>query len=386
MNSKTKYSLTEFININNLEDRIRYYNSNYNLYNTKIVDFYTNLNKESFKPKEFKNHFVVPLADYDKMYFHHHDESHGEIELKILKTAYLDVNIIEQINKYIKGQKIQEVKEFEECMNYLADNFSLDVTPSFIERISNSYREDLLIESVQSYYKFKKSKSLSLETKNIYLNEEDNKYINDMVSMTGVYSNDATLLKQYNFIYCMILKAYIIRNNKKLSKEEKIKEFLQYCNEELCIFAVEECYALCYYLYYGNSNQIFAKLGRSKERILKTIENIAWDFINNRLAEQRGIFFEDNIILLPYIVTLDKGMKDYIKLNNRKFITYTDGVYFPVFEKSPISLIEFGISQEYLLKIASVEEAEKRKNNLIGFDIYNHKSTLIKEFNSKFLQ
>lgn len=386
MDSKTKCSLTNFININNLQERISYYNSCSDLHNTKILDFDTDLNQESFMPKEFSKHFIVPLADYDRIYFHNHIEGKSEIELKILKTAYLDVNIIEQINKYLRGQKIHESKEFEECMNYLADNFSLDVTPSFIERLSNSYKEDLLNEAVESYFKYKESKNLNLETKNLSLNEEDNIAINNMMHMTGIYSNDRTILKQYNFIYCMILKAYIVRNDKKISKIDKIKEFLEYCNEELCLFAVEECYALCYYLYYGNSNQIFAKLGKSVEKILKTIENIAWDFIHNRLAEQRGIFFENNIIRLPYIVTLDKGMKDYVKLNNRKYITYTNGVYFPVFEKSPLSLTEFEISEKYLLKIASVEEAEKRKKNLTKVHIDNHKSNLIKEFNTKFLQ
>lgn len=133
----------------------------------------------------------------------------------------------------------------------------------------------------------------------------------------------------------------------------------------------------------GHSNKVFGKLGAPKSKILKNVANIVWDFINNRLAEQRGVFQDDNLIKLPYIVTMDQGMRDYINLNSRKFITYMNGAYFPVFEKN-IGAIrdEFGIDEAYIAYIYSSNRTNERKNNLKNVDIQKIRSDLENEFSN----
>lgn len=135
------------------------------------------------------------------------------------------------------------------------------------------------------------------------------------------------------------------------------------------------------YLDKGHSNKVFGKLGAPKSKILKNVANIAWDFINNRLAEQRGVFQDNNLIKLPYIVTMDQGMRDYINLNSRKFITYMNGAYFPVFEKN-IGAIrdEFGIDGAYIEYISSEDRRNQRKENLNNVDIKKIRSNLECDF------
>ena len=375
------YKIMDFINLDSLEDRINYYINNEELHNSKILDFGATSEKNIFKVKDFDNIYIVPLARYDSLYYH--NVEFIDLELICCKFAYLDLNIIENINYYIKGSKIQFSDEFLECMNYLKKNFILDVTPSVIERVSNNPNRRLFSQSIDSYLKFKKSDIFDEHTSAIKLDKYDLEEKATMIHVNKKYSNDKVLIKQYNFIYCMILKAYLLYQDRTLAKKNKIRKLIEFCDLNLNLIAIEELYALCLYLDKGHSNKVFGKLGAPKSKILKNVANIAWDFINNRLAEQRGVFQDDNLIKLPYIVTMDQGMRDYINLNSRKFITYMNGAYFPVFEKN-IGAIrdEFGIDEVYIAYIYSSNRTNERKNNLKNVDIQKIRSDLENEFSN----
>lgn len=375
------YKIMDFINLDSLEDRINYYINNEELHNLKVLDFGATLEKNIFKVKDFDNIYIVPLARYDSLYYH--NVEFIDLELICCKFAYLDLNIIENINYYIKGSKIQFSDEFLECMNYLKKNFILDVTPSVIERVSNNPNRRLFSQSIDSYLKFKKSDIFDEHTSAIKLDKYDLEEKATMIHVNKKYSNDKVLIKQYNFIYCMILKAYLLYQDRTLDKKNKIRKLIEFCDLNLNLIAIEELYALCLYLDKGHSNKVFGKLGAPKSKILKNVANIAWDFINNRLAEQRGVFQDDNLIKLPFIVTMDQGMRDYINLNSRKFITYMNGAYFPVFEKN-IGAIrdEFRIDEAYIAYIYSSNRTNERKNNLKNVDIQKIRSDLENEFSN----
>ena len=359
----------EFINLDSFEDRINYYINNKELHNLKVLDFGAASEKDIFKVRDFDNIYIVPLARYDSLYYHN------------VEFIDLDLNIIENINYYIKGSKIQFSDEFLECMNYLNKNFILDVTPSVIERVSNNLNRRLFSQSIDSYLKFKKSDVFDEHTSAIKLDKYDLEEKATMIHVNNKYSNDKVLIKQYNYIYCMILKAYLLYQDRTLDKKNKIRKLIEFCDLNLNLIAIEELYALCLYLDKGHSNKVFGKLGAPKSKILKNVANIAWDFINNRLAEQRGVFQDNNLIKLPYIVTMDQGMRDYINLNSRKFITYMNGAYFPVFEKN-IGAIrdEFGIDGAYIEYISSEDRRNQRKENLNNVDIKKIRSNLECDF------
>lgn len=377
MNNK----IMDFINLDRLEDRINYYINNEELHDSKVLDFGADSKKEIFKVKDFDNIYIVPLARYDSLYYH--NVEFIDLELICCKFAYLDLNIIENINYYIKGSKIQFSDEFLECMNYLKKNFILDVTPSVIERVSNNPNRRLFSQSIDSYLKFKKSDVFDEHTSAIKLDKYDLEEKATMIHVNKKYSNDKVLIKQYNFIYCMILKAYLLYQDRTLDKKNKIRKLIEFCDLNLNLIAIEELYALCLYLDKGHSNKVFGKLGAPKSKILKNVANIAWDFINNRLAEQRGVFQDDDLIKLPYIVTMDKGMRDYINLNSRKFITYMNGAYFPVFEKNIGEIRdEFGIDEAYIEYIYSLNRTNERKSNLKNVDIQKIRSDLENEFSN----
>lgn len=188
----------EFINQDSFEDRINYYINNKELHNLKVLDFGAASEKDIFKVRDFDNIYIVPLARYDSLYYHN------------VEFIDLDLNIIENINYYIKGSKIQFSDEFLECMNYLNKNFILDVTPSVIERVSNNLNRRLFSQSIDSYLKFKKSDVFDEHTSAIKLDKYDLEEKATMIHVNNKYSNDKVLIKQYNFIYCMILKAYLL--------------------------------------------------------------------------------------------------------------------------------------------------------------------------------
>ncbi len=106
MNNK----IMDFINLDRLEDRINYYINNEELHDSKVLDFGADSKKEIFKVKDFDNIYIVPLARYDSLYYH--NVEFIDLELICCKFAYLDLNIIENINYYIKGSKIQFSDEF----------------------------------------------------------------------------------------------------------------------------------------------------------------------------------------------------------------------------------------------------------------------------------
>lgn len=371
--------LMTFINLDKVDDRINFYISNKELHNTKILDFDYPIVRDFLKVKKFSNHYIVPLANYESLYFH--NISFIDLELISCKIAYLDVNIIEKINNYMKGSKIQYADEFLECMNYLKQNFILDVTPSVIERISNNPNNKLFKESIDSFLKFKKPGVFDEHTSSIKLDQSDLEEKNAMLQASDKYANDEILIKQYYFIYCMILKAYLLKHDGSLDNKNKILKLIEFCDLDINMMAIQELYALCLYLDKGNSNRIFGKLGAPKSKILKNIANIAWDFINNRLAEQRGIFQDNDLIKLPYIVTMDQGMRDYINLNSRKFITYTNGIYFPVFEKNVGAISdEFGVDRGYIEYLSSADRREERKGKINNVDIKKIRSNLESDF------
>lgn len=309
----------------------------YNLPQCKVFlfDEETSQAKEIGKPIKYGDFQLLGLGDYRKLWvIDHNTIKSGYHCLGIVNVINYDLNILTYLNKlYRKKDKNILNKEYflkflEEIKNQKFDN---NIATALMERYSNPINLDILLEMIESYVYFD-----SLEFKDFISNSivqlPNNQYkrIEDLKYDISQNLNKNFETSEYDVIVCYVLKAFMLKNNKNLSKEEKVSLFKEYCLNTLSVHLEFEISMLIPYLKNDDVAQnIFSKLQIGAKDLKKNIYNTAWDIYHIRLLEiafQRDNCRNSNIVYLHYFATADKRLLKILEMNPLKMIIiYSEG-------------------------------------------------------------
>ena len=188
----------------------------------------------------------------------------------------------------------------------------------------------------------------------------------------------------------MVAKACILKFQNVDNKFDKLS---LYCLDTLNFIAINELYQLGLFLTSKNSLSMFQKLQISKgSKIIETIKNVTWDLYHVRLIEQIRpiVSYESNgmvSIELPFFITNDKGLSDYINANRLKMIIFehSNNSVIPIPERNIGDISQLLIDKQIKNKFIYEDQFRKEKLKNVNWDaqINSLNSTLMKIVNAR---
>ncbi|MBC1400385.1 hypothetical protein HB836_02160 [Listeria booriae] len=125
-------------------------------------------------------------------------------------------------------------------------------------------------------------------------------------------------IDRYEFIYCLLLKAFYIKHSSKKSMDHKILQLLNSINNELFSYWENEM-ILCYLFLKGDKSveKFFGGVQVNAKDIFRKLKGMAWDLFHLRCIEmhmaERNC--EPSFTYLHSFCSADRGILDIVKLN-----------------------------------------------------------------------
>lgn len=336
-------------------------------------------NMEGFCEKNFGLYYVSSLADYNKLWVLD-NKCTDALELKVSKLINFDINIIERLDKYYKGKKIEDRRNFEELLLYIkAEGYDVDILTAVIERLGKQYDYESVRRTLGAFYKYI-TDNCKTEDEILYKDKGFDAFCKKCFDVGENYNNNIVLQRQYDFIWCMLAKAFLIKIDK--SCTNKFDVLLDFCLNDLKCAMHQELYLLA--LYFTNDpsiGRVFAKLNINyKKGIEYALENTTWDLFHSRMTFEHVRFYDavEKKIVLPYFATNDKGVYQYLSKCVFKAVIIDHDKMIPIY-KSSIELTKYIMSERLQYQLYDEAQMMKRKSEVTQININIIKLKLLQE-------
>lgn len=320
--------------------------------------------------KEFGSYILNGVADYNKTWIIDKETINKfSTELKVVKVAMWDINFFRNVHDLHFWKKATDKDNLVDLLYYLKKcNFISSAELVFYETISKEYTNDKLREGLESYIYFKNHNIKDFLKRDVFLySNETNNLFNEV---TSKMDNDNNILL-YKFIVCLIVKAILLKFDKKLSIKKKVEALKNYSLYTLNIFLEYELILLFLFLNNDkNANDVFSKLQPNASDIVNKIYNCAWDIFHIRslesyLAKQNTA--DPGYVYLPYFVSNDKGVSKALKINPIEFSLLSNG---KLWSKRKFSQDKFFSEEEKRDYILTSPQRGRNVNNVnIDFEL-----------------
>lgn len=323
----------------------------------------SNIDK-SFKNCKIGKCGIYGVADYTKTWII--DSKHTVDTNYILfgKTVDFDLNIFTYLNKIMTGHNFnQGINRLEviKYFNYIKTNeFQFGITTALMERVTKTVDPKIFFEMLSSFVRYEKTRHIDDKFKKVHLDIFD--YIRVLRLYMTAKKQSRRENQQFDVICCCVMKAYLIKkydDDKDLNK--KVEKFVYYCLRVLNCYLEKEIVLLALYILDDDrTKETFKKLNKVS-KIQENILNVSWDIYHIRLIEQ--IMLHDNarkneLIILSYFATADKGLIDAIKINPVKA--------FVILDNYPIAFHSLGLrdvcNNENILEEVAIMATVRKEN------------------------
>ena len=280
---------------------------------------------------------LIGLGDYQRIWVIDKNTVNAKVNyLNVVRIVNYDLNMFTYIHDLYRGRNVPDK---ENLIRFLHEIKSLHLTnnisTALMERYTTPINRQLLARMIESYVYFD---SLNFEVfqSNMHQILKPDKYIwmKEIWEVAEAYLSNDEAIQQYEMLCCYILKAFILKNTKDLSTEDKVAEFKRYCFEDLCVFLELEMPLLILFLKNDSSVQeIFKKLQLGAKELIDKIHNTAWDIFHIRLLEQSTLWDYINnpdVIYLHYFATADSGLAEVLRANPIKILVYYNEKIMPI--------------------------------------------------------
>lgn len=341
-------------------------------------------NLKNFEEKSFGKYGLCSIADYNKVWVMD-SRTLDEVELHVGRKVYFDINITTRIDDYLNGKKVEDESDFIKYLNYIKENnFELEIGGSLIERFSKSYDERLLKRSIESFYKYVLCKKFSREIATITYEENEFEQFYEKCLGVDAICRSNILIRQYDFILCLVMKAIILKNDKKC--QNKVDALVAFSLNVLKCIMINELYLLCLYL--KNKQEVmkktFAKFYPNiKGGLENAVKNSTWDIYHARIIEQNMSLYNSitGNVILPYFATNDKGVQDYWRINARRMVIINNRQAINIYEHNVGDIEQMLVDKTLYSQMINIHQQEKRKEEINSVDIGMIKKSLISQLN-----
>ena len=324
MNSKDKSFIEELFMERDINKVLEIFKKKSNKYDKCVIIYFDichNDSYEQFKGFSVNDFSVYGIANYENAFLLDKTQCEGlQRTVKAGRVINLDLNIIQYLNKIVNNRKVDNEDEF---IQYLAKIKEYKMTPNIstalIERITTIYdNTSVFDEQILSYVKFETLSKITKENlqENMALPEFKYQWA-DRMSKTVKDYKSTIIYPEVIAIQALIMKSFLLKVNKNLSKKEKVKELIKFSLMDLNIFMENELFLCSLYLNEDPKiKRTFEKIESFSKDTIKRINNISWDLAHIRLTEkQMKDDLKNGEIIFHYFGTYDVGLKNIININ-----------------------------------------------------------------------
>lgn len=280
---------------------------------------------------------VTEFADYKKLH------SFNEKEFIIRYIIELDTNIVSYLKSFydIKLKDYEIIKAIDNLRKDLdnkRENFLLGFHLYILENLKKGENEDTLLDNIKKAecvlnYKFYKTKD----------DVNEKKYL---ILISEIKELKENILKRYDIIHSLLLKSFYLKL-KNLKLKEKLQEFINFINDQLCCYMEEELLLCMMYLFDDNEVTTFFKQ--------KKVESMTWDLLHLRFLKERILVNKkDKILNFPLILSSDNAFNKIMEINPVRAVVYYKKV-------SEIDIINGKNTLKYIVSSDKINDDIKRE-------------------------
>ncbi|TEB07166.1 hypothetical protein Psch_00709 [Pelotomaculum schinkii] len=304
--------------------------------------------RKSYAEIDCGGYQVVPLADYQKMGILNNDgfkvaKYGSDFPTKVAYCINLDSNIVSDIYKLFSGKKLVNKHSL---LNLLISikkaNVQTSASPYILECTYNKkiLEKSIVYQNILYFFLFSRLslKQLQEDYFKVMPSIEDYLLADDAWDVINSDFNE-DLFDRYLVIYCVLCKTYLIKFGSKKSYENKVKELVEFMNNELYCYLEFELVICCLFLKNDPKLSYFFRLMQpDKDNITDVIKNMTWDILHIRniqteMAIRSTINNNSNIFYAHSIASHDKGLIDILKANPIKRLILYKGEAYPKYER-----------------------------------------------------
>ena len=324
-----------------------------------ISIFYKDRNKQScfndFSNYNTGKYYLSGLTDYTDMNFYPR-------KAEVNGTVYFDINCVAELGRWYKDS--EDMEEFTKMLNFIKSNhLNVSLETAMLEEKYNG--AEFNNNTLNAFQEFKEADSINSIDRDINFVNLDSQKKEKVNNFENTYYG----------ILALVTKAYLIKLDKE--KSDKVTQLVDFSLNELNAILTPELFALSYYLTNDKNLMdynvtVFHKLQNSRKDKKRTVKNVAWDLFHIRLLE--GLvnkIYRDNIINLPFFLTMDRNLITYLKtLDRRVMILEKDG--------SIVSSFNYNIMKLY------DKVCEEATNEKIAYELVDPNMQVIRKINAGF--
>lgn len=294
--------------------------------------------------------YMVPYFSSDSLYFIDDNilkeiEKFGEANIEIEYSLMLDTNIASYIDKLVRGKSLGSVHSqvISFINELLHDGLNFDALFYMVENVKTI----LHVISKDDFSKINFWKSLSKDFRSSLVSyqvfrsidtDEYRKTSNPKPKFTYKYAAREAIEYCYEFYYSTLGKEHILKLAliqrlvllqilgmvrielaSKRSAKKKMQELFSFIHNTVGAYLDRES-IIAHQYFLDRKNIPFLekiKLGMPTKRLLKKLDNIAWDMVSPRLMEKMILEMgrlEQRRYFVPMFVSFDKNLREYLKL------------------------------------------------------------------------
>lgn len=319
---------------------------------------------EDFANKKIGICEVRGLSDYTKTWVLNQSLLQETAVVRAGKTIDFDLNVLTYLDGLLRERQMNiDREEFCRYLNYLKENgFQCGIVSALLERVSTPVDLQRLAWMIQSFVRFDGLDRVDADAPRAYLPPRSYEWAEEIYRQAEhQIQNTNPDVRQYDLLYCLVLKAFVLKNSPgAMSAQEKTEELIRYSLDTLNCYLENELVLLSLYLKEDDRTKRAFKKLRPCPDLLKKAANVTWDIFHLRILEQ--IMEADNsndtkMFKLAYFGTADRGIVDVLEVNPLKAFAIIDGRMLPVYSRNIAEIC----TNSALLEKASAGAAERKR-------------------------
>lgn len=273
----------------------------------------------------------------------------GPATFPVDHSLSLDTQAVSYLRPFLHGGSNRLPKDIAEVFDFIArpdvDVNPLPYTYENLDNLGDKHNEQEILGILESYQILRTLDVDCLHASGVVRSELSDDDLKQAAakSLEGMRKRRAEpgfyggLKFRHGVLYACLLKmAEVQLRRASADVDDKMSEFLDFCDETLCSMPAREIALARLYFEKGTNFHFFGRIQRKRGDVLENLRNMAWDLLHVRQLEEMASFkvSPQARCFLPALLTFDKGLievMDNYPLKALAFNCRTGGDVMPFF-------------------------------------------------------
>ena len=280
------------------------------------------------------------------------DMANGRATFGIDYSISLETQALSYLAPYLDGRTSLPAGVAEMFSFIARDDVYVDPLPyqyENIERLSSPYDAEKIFEKLKAYEVLR-----TLDVDRLRRRGEIRSTLSDMELVKATQENIGRLLNgndsfvralklRHSFFYALLLKMADIQiTNARRTVNDKLFDFLYFCDTELAAMCARESVIARRYFEQGQKLSFFGKIQKGRSGLFEQLKNMAWDLMHVRHLEHALTISTtpEARYFIPALLTFDRGLIEIMDLYPLKACAFlAGGPPIPFYDGDPLAAL-----------------------------------------------